>query len=41
MAAFFAINIDGFNLTENGKLPMTYVIKYMCTSSLYDWVITG
>ncbi|CEJ82051.1 hypothetical protein VHEMI02142 [[Torrubiella] hemipterigena] len=29
MAAFFAINIDGFEVAESGKLPLRYVIKYM------------
>lgn len=32
MAAFFAINIDGFKLTKDGKLPLNYVIKYMGTN---------
>ena len=29
MAAFFAINVDSFPVNDNGKLPMSYVLKYM------------
>ncbi|KAJ6783465.1 hypothetical protein PWT90_08178 [Aphanocladium album] len=34
MAAFFAINIDGLQTTTNGKLPLTYVVKYMLAVGL-------
>jgi len=30
VAAFFAINIDAFPVNESGKLPLNYVMKYMC-----------
>lgn len=29
MAAFFAIPVDGLKLTDDKKLPMNYVIKYL------------
>jgi hypothetical protein len=29
MAAFFTINADSFPVNDNGKLPMSYVLKYM------------
>ena len=29
MAAFFAISVDSFPFNDNGKLPMSYVLKYM------------
>lgn len=30
MAAFFAINIDSFPWNKGDKLPMDYVLRYMC-----------
>ncbi|KAI0592859.1 hypothetical protein F4775DRAFT_60436 [Biscogniauxia sp. FL1348] len=33
MAAFFAINIDVFPVNENGKLELSYVLKYMLSIS--------
>jgi hypothetical protein len=29
MSAFFAIAIDSFPVNDNGKLPLSYVLKYM------------
>jgi hypothetical protein len=29
MAAFFAIAIESFPVNDNGRLPMSYVLKYM------------
>ncbi|KAE9366832.1 hypothetical protein N431DRAFT_384803 [Stipitochalara longipes BDJ] len=33
MAAFFAISVDSFPFNDNGKLPMSYVLKYMLSIS--------
>ncbi|KAF7885659.1 uncharacterized protein EAF02_004168 [Botrytis sinoallii] len=33
VAAFFAIEMDKFPLDHNGKLPMSYVLKYMLGTS--------
>jgi hypothetical protein len=35
MAAFFAINIDSFAFNNDGKLPLGYVLKYMCKRLLW------
>lgn len=34
LAAVFAINLDAFPLNENGKLPLGYFLKFLCTYSL-------
>jgi hypothetical protein len=36
MAAFFAINIEKFPFNDSGKLPLSYVLKYLCTSNSHS-----
>jgi len=31
MAAFFAIQTDGFPMDEQGRIPFDYLLKYLCT----------
>ena len=35
MAAFFAIQTDGFPMDEQGRIPFDYLLKYLCTCFLH------
>ena len=34
MAAVFAIGLDAFPFDANDKLPLSYFLKYLCTTSI-------